>query len=276
MYHGGTGNLIGVCLSPGALQYLTLESQHIIHHTSYTDTATGGRARRRNVRRESKQKKVQKPKPGRAPSPGATLYTLSALIVLPITIASHSPAAVESPELMVIGAICGDHARFVTSACAAYAITGSVSTRFLPSAGRGELRRALVLRGEDAGGSECAAASQRRTWQSSAGAGLSKARAKQGERIGVRTGCREHRLLGAAPRNGVDGPAVRLELHDGRTGAAHVKDLDLAAVHMERRHVVGVARVERDAQQRRRRRARALAGYNHRGVLRRRGLVQDR
>jgi len=39
------------------------------------------------------------------------------------------------------------------------------------------------------------------------------------------------------------------QLHHGRTGAAHVEDLYIRAVLMERAHVVGVARVERDAQQ---------------------------
>ena len=84
-------------------------------------------------------------------------------MVLPITIASHSPAAVEMPVFMVMAGMCGDQARFVTSAWALYAMTGSVTVRFLPSAGRGELKRALVLRGDDAGGCEYPARFQSRT-----------------------------------------------------------------------------------------------------------------
>ena len=52
---------------------------------------------------------------------------------------------------IVIGAICGDHAKFVISFCPEYAIIGSVSTRFFPSVGLGELSRELALRGDAAG-----------------------------------------------------------------------------------------------------------------------------
>ncbi len=78
-------------------------------------------------------------------------YTLSALIDLPMTTATHSPAGVECPVFIVIGAICGDQARFVISLCAEYAIMGSVITRLFPSDGLGELNRELALRGEGAG-----------------------------------------------------------------------------------------------------------------------------
>ena len=61
------------------------------------------------------------------------------------------------------------------------------------------------------------------------------------------------------------------QLHHGRSGAAHVEDLNVGAVLVERAHVVCVARVERDAQQRRRRRAAAW-----RLVFGRGRLVQDR
>ena len=40
------------------------------------------------------------------------------------------------------------------------------------------------------------------------------------------------------------------QLHHGGSGAAHVKYLDVRAVLVEGTHVVGVAWVERDAQQR--------------------------
>ena len=40
------------------------------------------------------------------------------------------------------------------------------------------------------------------------------------------------------------------QLHHGRTRAAHIEDLDVAAVLVEGAHVVRVARVERDAQER--------------------------
>jgi hypothetical protein len=78
-------------------------------------------------------------------------YTLSVLIDLPITTAIHSPAGVECPVFIVIGAICGDQAKFVISFCPEYAMTGSVSTRFFPSDGLGELNRELGLRGDAAG-----------------------------------------------------------------------------------------------------------------------------
>ena len=76
---------------------------------------------------------------------------MSALIDLPITTAIHSPAGVECPVFIVIGAICGDHAKFVISFCPEYAIIGSVSTRFFPSDGLGELNRELAFRGDAAG-----------------------------------------------------------------------------------------------------------------------------
>ena len=78
-------------------------------------------------------------------------YTLSALIDFPMTTAIHSPAGVECPVFIVIGAICGDQAKFVISFCAVYAIMGSVITRLFPSDGLGELNRELALRGEAAG-----------------------------------------------------------------------------------------------------------------------------
>ena len=78
-------------------------------------------------------------------------YTLSALIDLPMTTAIHSPAGVECPVFIVIGAICGDQARFVISLCAEYAMMGSVITRLFPSDGLGELSRELALRGDAAG-----------------------------------------------------------------------------------------------------------------------------
>jgi hypothetical protein len=52
---------------------------------------------------------------------------------------------------IVIGAICGDHARFEISFCPEYAIIGSVNTRFFPSDGLGELNRELAFRGDAAG-----------------------------------------------------------------------------------------------------------------------------
>jgi hypothetical protein len=45
---------------------------------------------------------------------------------------------------------------------------------------------------------------------------------------------------------------MRAQLHHGGAGAAHVKYLDVRAVLVEGAHVVGVAWVKRDAQQRRR------------------------
>lgn len=87
----------------------------------------------------------------------------SALIDFPITIANHSPADVERPEFIVIDGICGDHARFVISEGAEYAMTGSEITRFLPSTGRGELSREEAFCGEPAGAWEWGARSQRRT-----------------------------------------------------------------------------------------------------------------
>jgi len=63
---------------------------------------------------------------------------------------------------------------------------------------------------------------------------------------------------------------MRAQLHHGGAGAAHVKYLDIRAVLVECTHVVGVAWVERDAQQRRRWRS---AG--RRLVLWRRRLVED-
>ena len=80
-----------------------------------------------------------------------TYYTLSAFIDFPITTAIHSPAGVECPVFIIIGAICGDHARFVISFCPEYAIIGSVSTRFFPSDGLGELSRELAFRGDATG-----------------------------------------------------------------------------------------------------------------------------
>jgi hypothetical protein len=68
---------------------------------------------------------------------------------LPHAIATHSPGAVECPVFIVIACICGDHARFVISLLAVYAITGSVTIRFFTS-GRGELSREPALRGEAA------------------------------------------------------------------------------------------------------------------------------
>jgi hypothetical protein len=68
-----------------------------------------------------------------------------------MTTAIHSPAGVECPVFIVMGAICGDHAKFVISLCAEYAIIGSAITRFFPSGGLGELSRELALRGEAAG-----------------------------------------------------------------------------------------------------------------------------
>ena len=43
---------------------------------------------------------------------------------------------------------------------------------------------------------------------------------------------------------------MRPQLHHGGSGAAHVEYLDIRAVLVEGTHVVGVAWVERDAQQR--------------------------
>ena len=71
--------------------------------------------------------------------------TFSALIDLPITTAIHSPAGVECPVFIVMGAICGDHDKFVISLGAVYAIIGSAITRFFPSEGLGELNRELAL-----------------------------------------------------------------------------------------------------------------------------------
>lgn len=62
---------------------------------------------------------------------------------------------------IVMGAICGDQARLVISLCAEYAIIGSVSTRFFPSADLGELNRELALRGDAAGAGACGEMSQR-------------------------------------------------------------------------------------------------------------------
>ena len=98
------------------------------------------------------EKYTEGPQPHRTHTHARTyIYTLSALIDLPITMAIHSPAGVECPVFIVIGAICGDQARFVISFCPEYAITGSVSTRFFPSDGLGELNRELALRGDAAG-----------------------------------------------------------------------------------------------------------------------------
>lgn len=84
-------------------------------------------------------------------TPRNRAHTLRALIDLPMTTAIHSPAGVECPVFIVIGAICGDHAKFVISLWAEYAIIGSVITRFFPSGGLGELNRELGLRGDAAG-----------------------------------------------------------------------------------------------------------------------------
>jgi hypothetical protein len=75
-------------------------------------------------------------------------YTFNAFIDLPDAIASHSPG-VECPVFIAIPAICGDHAKFVISLAAVYAITGSEIIRFLTS-GRGEFRREPALRGDAA------------------------------------------------------------------------------------------------------------------------------
>ena len=72
------------------------------------------------------------------------------------------------PLFSTICGIRGDHAMFVISLDAEYAMTGSDRIRFFPSDGRGELRRELALRGEELGGSECGAMSHRSSWQSSA------------------------------------------------------------------------------------------------------------
>lgn len=74
-------------------------------------------------------------------------HTFNALMDLPLAIASHSPGAVEWPVFIVIPGICGDHARFVTSLLAEYAMIGSVTILFFTS-GRGEFSREFAVRGE--------------------------------------------------------------------------------------------------------------------------------
>lgn len=54
-------------------------------------------------------------------------YTLSALTLLPMTIATHSPGEIEWPDEWVIPAICGLQHRLLISAGAEYAYTGSES-----------------------------------------------------------------------------------------------------------------------------------------------------
>lgn len=71
-------------------------------------------------------------------------YTLSALIVFPIAIASHSPGAVVCPVFMAMPGIVGDHAKLVISLAPVYAITGSVSTCLRVLSGRGEFKRAFA------------------------------------------------------------------------------------------------------------------------------------
>jgi hypothetical protein len=78
-----------------------------------------------------------------------------------MTTAIHSPAGVECPVFVVMGAICGDQAIFVISLCAEYAMIGSVITRFFPSDGLGELNRELALRGDAAGAGAWGEMSQR-------------------------------------------------------------------------------------------------------------------
>lgn len=71
---------------------------------------------------------------------------------------------------------------------------------------------------------------------------------------------------------------MRLELHNRLTRTAHVQYLHFAPVHMERRHVIRVARIERNPQKRARRRAGAGRGRGRgwREVFRGGRLVQDR
>ena len=63
---------------------------------------------------------------------------------------------------------------------------------------------------------------------------------------------------------------MRAHLHHGSTGAAHVEYLNVRTVLVEGTHVVGVAWVERDAQQRRR-----WWPARRRLILWRRRLVED-
>lgn len=96
----------------------------------------------------------------------AFYYTFKALIDFPIAMAIHSPGAVECPVFIVIPAICGDQAKLVISACAEYAMTGSVTILFFTS-GRGELKREFAGPRGEVIFCVYAARSQSSNWQSS-------------------------------------------------------------------------------------------------------------
>ena len=62
-----------------------------------------------------------------------------------------------------------------------------------------------------------------------------------------RTSSSYQTALGRAPPCRIDGRAMGAQLHHWRARAAHIEDLDVAAVLVESAHVIRVARIERDA-----------------------------
>jgi hypothetical protein len=160
----------------------------------------------------------------------STTYTFNALIVLPDAIASHSPGPVERPVFMVIPAICGDHAIFVTSPVAAYAMRGSVRTRFLTS-GRGEFNRDPALRGEDAG---CVwpDKSHRRTWQSSPVQTSTNGKHFDRE-AGRYTSSSQQGVVYWTPCQSIDLGTVSLEFQHRLSRTSHIQDLYVRAIHMK-------------------------------------------
>ena len=145
-------------------------------------------------------------------------HTFKALIDLPIAIAIHSPGAVECPVFIVIPAICGDQAKLVISACAEYAMTGSVTIRFFTS-GRGELRREFAGPRGEVTFCVYAARSQSSNWQSSP-VNLSSNVNQDTRRW--HTSCCQQRALVGSPSKGIDLSPVCSELHHRLPRTPHV------------------------------------------------------
>ena len=177
-----------------------------------------------SLRKHSKQHKL----------PISFYHTFKALIDLPIAIAIHSPGAVECPVFIVIPAICGDQAKLVISACAEYAMTGSVTIRFFTS-GRGELRRELAGPRGEVTFCVYAARSQSSNWQSSPVNLLSSVDQVVYER---HTSCCQQRILVGSPSQGIDLSTMCSELHHRLPRTTHIQYLNIRPIHVESRHVI--------------------------------------